>query len=119
MSAPLGDETSFADRGPRAVSPAGMDCAEANGAVVINNPTAMLMPRTDLVPTKSLSCLRPQQLRNSAVASAELGTDPIAEICRYNPEIINHPELSGSSVARSVEGYWLAVVTGSSCESRP
>jgi hypothetical protein len=65
-----------------------MDCAEANGAIVINNPTAMLMPRTDLVPTKSLSCLRPQQLRNSAVASAELGTDPIAEICRYNPEIM-------------------------------
>jgi hypothetical protein len=45
----------------------------------------MLMPRTDVVRNKSRSCFRPQQLRNSAVASAELRTDPISEICRYNP----------------------------------
>src|SRR5882672_1350995 len=89
MSGPLGDVASFAVRWPRAVSPAGTDCAEAWGAAIRSNPTAMLMPRTDIVRNKSLSCLPPQQLRNSAVASGGIRTGPISETCRYNREIAN------------------------------
>jgi hypothetical protein len=54
---------------PGAASPAGTDCAEAWGAAVRSNPTAMLMPQTNVVRDRPLSNVRLQQLRKSAVAS--------------------------------------------------
>jgi hypothetical protein len=73
----------------------------------------MLMPRMDGVRNKSLSYFRPRNSETALSLRAKLGTDPISEICRYNPEITNdNPDSDRSSVARSVEGDWLAVATG-------
>jgi hypothetical protein len=66
ISGPLVDAASFADRGPRAVSPGSADCAKADGAKVWgaaarSSITAIPTPGTEIARNKFLSCFRKQR----------------------------------------------------------
>ena len=60
---------------------------------------AMLMPRTVVVRNKSLSCFRPQQLRNSAVASG--GTKDRFDIRNVRLEIQRSPNGNAKGLIHS------------------